>query len=55
MQQLLWQYQKMLAHRAQLNFQTDNIIKTALKLEAFVINAATYYFFHQINAMRRCC
>ena len=33
-----------LAHRAQQNFQTANIIKAALKLEASVTNAATYYF-----------
>ena len=41
----------MLAHRAQLNFQTANIIKAALKLETSVINAAPYYFFHQLKAM----
>ena len=34
----------MLAHRAQLNFQTANIKKAALNLEASVTNAATYYF-----------
>ena len=35
----------MLAHRAQLNFNiTVNIIKAALKVEASVTNAATYYF-----------
>ena len=34
----------MLADRAQLNFQTANIIKAALKLEAPVTNTATYYF-----------
>ena len=45
----------MLAHRAQLNFQTVNIIKAALKLEASVTNAATYYFFHQLKAIRRYC
>ena len=39
----------MLAHRAQLNFQTANIIKVALKLEASVTNAATYYFFSSIK------
>ena len=33
----------MLAHRAQLNFQTANIIKAALKQEAFVTNKITYY------------
>ena len=40
---------KKLAHRAHLNFQTTNIIKAALKLEAFVTNAATYYFFSSIK------
>ena len=39
----------MLAHRAQLNFQTANIIKAALKLEAPVTNAANYYFFSSIK------
>ena len=39
----------MLAHRAQLNFQTANIIKAALKLEASVANAATYYFFSSVK------
>ena len=34
----------MLEHRVQLNFQTANIIKAALKLETPVRNAATYYF-----------
>ena len=34
----------MLAHRAQLNVQTANIITAALKLEASVTNAATSYF-----------
>ena len=34
----------MLADRAQLNFQTANIIKAALTLEASVTNTATYYF-----------
>ena len=34
----------LLAHWAQLNFQTANIIKAALKLEALVTNAATYNF-----------
>ena len=45
----------MLANRAQLNFQTVNIIKAALKLEDSGTNAASYYFFHQLNAMRRYC
>ena len=36
---------KCLPHRAQLSFLTANIIKAALKLEASVTNAATYYFF----------
>ena len=35
----------MLAHQAQLNFQTASVIKAALKLEASVTNAATYNFF----------
>ena len=35
---------KCLGHRAQLNFQTANIIKAALKQEASVRNEATYYF-----------
>ena len=35
---------KYLAYRAQLNFQNADIIKAALKLEATVTNAATYYF-----------
>ena len=39
----------MLAHRVQLNFQTANIIKGALKLEAFVTNSASYYFFSSIK------
>ena len=29
---------------AQLHFQTENMIKAALKLEASVTNTATYYF-----------
>ena len=33
----------MSAHRAVLNFQTANIIKAALKLEAPVTKATTYY------------
>ena len=37
------------AHGAQLNFQTANIIKPALKLEASVINAATYFFLSSIK------
>ena len=45
----------MFVSRAQLNFQTANIIKAALKLEASVTKAATYYFFHQLKAMRRYC
>ena len=44
MQKVQQQCQKMLAHRAQLNFQTANIRKAALKLEAAMTNAATYYF-----------
>ena len=39
----------MLAHRAQLNFQIAYIIKTGLKLEASMTNAATYYFFSSIK------
>ena len=38
-----------IAHRAQLNFQTANIIKAALKLEASVTKAATYYLFSSIK------
>ena len=34
---------KCLAHRAHLPFETANIIKAALKLEASVTNSATYY------------
>ena len=45
----------MLAHPAKLNFQTANIIKAALKLEASATNAATYNFFHQLKTMRRYC
>ena len=45
----------MFAHRAQLNFQTANIIKAALKLESSVTNADTNYFFHQLKVMRRYC
>ena len=40
----------MFAHRAKLNFQTANIIKEALKLEASVTKAATYYFFSLIKS-----
>ena len=39
----------MLAYLAQLIFQTANIIKEALKVEASVTNAATYYFFSSIK------
>ena len=39
----------MLAHQAQLNFQTVNIMKAALKLEASVTNAAMYYIFSSIK------
>ena len=39
----------MLAHRAQLNFETANIIKASLKLEISVTNTATYYFFSSIK------
>ena len=49
MQKLEQQYQRMLVHRAQLNFQTADIIKAALKLEASVTNAATYHFFSSIK------
>ena len=42
---------KCLAHRAQRNLQTANVIKAALKLEASVTNAATYYF-SSINPLR---
>ena len=45
----------MLPHLAQLNFQTVNIIKAALKIEASVANAITYYIFHQLKAMCRYC
>ena len=45
----------MLVYRAQLNFQIAIIIKAALKLEASVTNASTYYFFHQLKAMPRYC
>ena len=37
-------FSKYLADLAQLNFQNANRIKAALKLEASVTNAATYYF-----------
>ena len=40
---------KMFAHRAQLNFQTADIITAALKLEAYVTNAATHYMFSSIK------
>ena len=40
----------MFVSRAQLNFQTANIIKAALKLEASVTKAATYYFFSSIKS-----
>ena len=33
----------MLAQRAQLKFQTANIIKAASKLQASLTNAATYF------------
>ena len=39
----------MFAHRAQLNFQTADIITAALKLEAYVTNAATHYMFSSIK------
>ena len=45
----------MLAHRAQLNFQTANIVKAALKVEASMTNAAAYCFFLQLKTMRRYC
>ena len=54
MQKVQQQCQKMLAHRAQLNFQTANIRKAALKLEAAMTNAATYYF-SSIKAIRIYC
>ena len=44
----------MLAHRAQLNLQTVNIIKAALKLESSVTNEAIYYF-SPIKGNRRYC
>ena len=39
----------MLAHQVQLNLATANIIKTALKLEASLTNAATCYFFSSVK------